>query len=95
MTSTEIAPLPPRRRPTGLCVEATDKEPHHAFYSSLQFTATLALLRMAHWYPMDLQFEFEFDWARLNSGRRRLWLLTMESPSLNRQESANAAGVGI
>jgi len=51
MTSTEIAPLPPRTRPTGLCVEATDKEAHHAFYSSLQYTATFALLRMAHWYP--------------------------------------------
>ena len=64
--------------------------PFTAIYSSLQ------PLPFCGWrIGTHLQFELEFDCARLNSGRRRLWLLTMESPSLNRQESANAAGVGL
>jgi len=64
--------------------------PSTAVYSTLQPLPFCAWRIGTH-----LQFEFEFDWARLNSGRQSLWLLTMESPSLNRQESANAAGVGI
>ena len=64
--------------------------PSTAVYSSLQPLPYCAWRIGAH-----LQFEFEFDWVRLKSGRRRLWLLTMESPSLNRQESAKAAGVRI